>query len=81
MGTRITPSDKYAALRERLIRETEVALYIGLYLPGRLSRIPTVAVGKDTFDTDFASAYWNHLLGEEGLSALAQRGGSHGPDT
>ena len=55
--------DVYAALRTRLVRETELALALGFKFPDRNPRIPTVEVGKGVFSPDFAARYWRDVLG------------------
>ena len=53
----------YATLRRRIIRETEVALALGLKFPDRNPRIPVVEVGKGVFHPTFAARYWRDVLG------------------
>ncbi len=55
-------ADKYAALRKRMIRETEIALLIGFRFPKRMPRIPTVEVGHGRFQPDFADQFWQDAL-------------------
>jgi hypothetical protein len=62
--------NKYGELRKRLIRETELGLLIGLRFPERIPRIPTVQVGKGSFDPVFAQMFWEETLGD--MSALAR---------
>jgi len=45
-----------------MIRETELALLIGLRFPKRMPRIPTMEVGKGTFDPGFAERFWEQAL-------------------
>jgi hypothetical protein len=52
------------ALRRRLIRETELALVIGLMKPDRQPRIPTVEVGRGSFDPEFSRRFWEGILGD-----------------
>ena len=52
-----------AALRERMIAETELGLLIGLKFPQRLPRIPTVEAGTGTFSREFAAGFWSEALG------------------
>jgi len=59
-----TKRRKYADLRERLIKETELALFIGLRFPQRVPRIPAIEVGGRSFDPDFAQEFWDSLLGD-----------------
>ena len=54
--------DAYAAMRKRLIRETEAALHYGLTFPERSPRIPTVRVGCGTFRADYARDWWQSTL-------------------
>jgi len=54
--------DAYLALRRRLIRETEVALAIGLAFPERTVRIPIVEAGNGVFRREFASRFWQDAL-------------------
>lgn len=56
-------TEPYEAMRRRMIRETEVTLMYGLRFPGRIPRIPTVEVGKGSFDASFAALYWAEKLG------------------
>ncbi len=51
-------------LRQRLIRETELALYIGLRFPERVPRIPFVKIGTGSFDPQVAEEYWENMLGD-----------------
>lgn len=50
-------------MRKRLIRETEIALVVGLTHPERYKRIPVIEVGKGCFDRRFAARYWQETLG------------------
>ncbi len=59
---RLEPLD---AVRRRIIRETEAALYYGLQFPERAVRIPTVEVGKGRFDPAFSARFWDETLGIE----------------
>jgi len=59
---RLEPLD---AVRRRIIRETEAALYYGLHFPERAVRIPTVEVGKGRFDPAFTARFWEATLGIE----------------
>ena len=54
--------DPYAALRKRMIRETEVALAVGFQFPERVQRIPVVEVGHGTFTATFATEFWKEAL-------------------
>ena len=61
-------------LRSQLIRETELGLYIGLKFPERVPRIPSIEVGRASFDPKQAEAFWLELLGDmEGLYRFARR--------
>lgn len=55
--------DPLAALRKRLIAETELALLIGLRFPDRMKRIPTMGAGPGRFHPDFAAGFWREALG------------------
>lgn len=57
---RLEPLD---AVRRRIIRETEAALYYGLHSPDHAVRIPIVEVGKGRFDPAFALRFWGATLG------------------
>ncbi|MFQ5414549.1 MAG: hypothetical protein ACE5E6_08835 [Phycisphaerae bacterium] len=72
MSATVATMDPYAALRRRLIKETELALYIGVSRPELFVRIPTVEVGKGTFDDDVAVGFWRDVLGADALAALAE---------
>lgn len=63
-------TDKFAALRRRMISETEIGLLIGMRFPEKSPRIPTIEVGTGSFDPDYARAYWERRLGD--LSALEE---------
>ena len=49
--------------RNRFIRETEVALFIGLRFPELFERIPVVEVERGEFSRRFAHEYWCDVLG------------------
>ena len=51
----------YEAAR-RMIRETELALLVGLRHPERATWIPTIEVGTGEFDSGFADRFWNDVL-------------------
>lgn len=51
----------YDRVRRRMIRETEIALYIGFLYPDRAIRIPTVEVGGE-LHPDYAAQFWSELL-------------------
>jgi len=53
----------YDELRRKIMRETEAALLIGLRFPHMFHRIPTVEVGAAEFSREFASEYWESVLG------------------
>ena len=55
--------DPLAALRKRLIAETELALLIGLRFPARMKRIPMMEAGPGRFHPDFAAGFWREALG------------------
>ena len=65
-------TDAYAALRKRMIRETELALTIGFRFPNRVPRIPTVEVGHGTFHSTFAAQFWEGVLelDEDAIEAM-----------
>lgn len=50
------------AMRRRMIEETELALYVGLQMPQRSVRIPTIQCGCGEFDADFAARFWQEVL-------------------
>jgi hypothetical protein len=52
-------------VRYRIIHETEAALLYGLQFPERAVRIPTVEVGKMSFNRVFAARFWADTLGIE----------------
>ncbi|MFQ5592137.1 MAG: hypothetical protein ACE5HE_13310 [Phycisphaerae bacterium] len=54
--------DVFALLRRRIIRETELALLIGLHYPERMPRIPTIEVGRGEFHPAFAARFWRQVL-------------------
>ena len=66
--------DPYVALRQRMIRETEIALAVGFQFPERVQRIPTVEVGCGTFTPEFATKFWQDVLelDEATMEALRQ---------
>lgn len=45
-----------------MIRETELALLVGLRHPERATRIPTIEVGTGAFDSGFADRFWSEVL-------------------
>lgn len=55
--------DSYAAMRRRMIAETELAVLIGLRFPDRMPRIPTMEVGRGMFHAKFAGDFWAEALG------------------
>jgi len=60
------PAEKvssFVAMRRRLIRETEIALTLGLLYPEHGQRIPTIEVGKGAFHPDLVARFWNRVLG------------------
>lgn len=54
-------SDSYAAMRRRMIRETELALLVGL-TSNKQPRIPTIVVGKGSFPRSVSESFWEQLL-------------------
>ena len=64
--------DVYAALRKRIIHETELALALGLQFPERMPRIPTVEVGNGEFHPAFAAQYWQEVLGMDEAEFAAE---------
>ncbi|MBI4718229.1 MAG: hypothetical protein HY763_10520 [Planctomycetes bacterium] len=52
-------------MRTRIVCETELALLYGLRFPQRVPLIPTIEVGKGTFDRAFAERYWQERVGLE----------------
>jgi|GEM_PF-1591289 len=52
-------------MRLRMIRETEIALAIGLRFPDRAIRIPTMEVGVGSFDPTYADRFWADVLETE----------------
>jgi len=59
----------YARLRRRILRETEVALELGLSESFVGVRIPTVIVGQGQFDSAFAEAFWQKVFEDSGKVA------------
>lgn len=51
----------YAALRRRILQETQVALEAGLNSKSTI-RIPTVEVGRGRFDRQFAEHFWQAVF-------------------
>ena len=58
-----TFANGYALMRRRMIRETELALLIGLTFPDRAPRIPSIETGKGRFRREFAEHFWREALG------------------
>lgn len=54
-------SDSYAATRRRMIRETELALLVGI-TSNKHPRIPTIEVGKGSFPQSVSESFWEQLL-------------------
>ena len=50
------------AWRMRLVHETEAALLYGLTHPDSSPRIPTVEVGRGSFEREFAGKWWSAVL-------------------
>jgi len=48
-----------------MLRETELALLVGLESPHQAVRIPTIEVGKGRFHPLFAARFWEQALGLE----------------
>ena len=67
--------DAFAALRRRLIRETEIALAIGFRFPEKMPRIPTIEVGKGSFHPTFSEDFWKNALDidEDDIAALERK--------
>lgn len=57
------PLSSYDVMRRRILRETEIALLVGLRFPDVQVRIPTVEVGKGEFSRRFADEFWQVTLG------------------
>ena len=55
--------EPYAVTRRRMVKETEIALTIGLRSYEQQPRIPRVEVGKGTFTREYAARYWHQTLG------------------
>ncbi len=74
MWWRRTITDKFAAIRRRMIAETEIGLLIGLRFPERIRRIPIIESGTGSFDPRFAKAFWEETLGDlSEVQRLAKR--------
>lgn len=56
--------ETYEEMRARIIRETELSLFIGMRYSERSPRIPAREVGKGGFARDFADAFWQETLGD-----------------
>ena len=54
----------YDRIRRRMIRETEIALYVGFLYPDRAIRIPTLEMGRGEFRPNYAAWFWSELLDE-----------------
>ncbi len=52
----------YDRVRRRMIRETELALFVGFMYPDRAIRIPTLQTGCGEFHPDYAARFWSALL-------------------
>lgn len=52
----------YDRIRRRMIRETEIALSVGLMYPDRAIRIPTLEIGRGAFHPDYTARFWSELL-------------------
>jgi len=55
--------ESWAAIRARMIRETEVFLELGLREPSRQVLIPAIPVGRGRFRPGFAQTFWAQVLG------------------
>jgi hypothetical protein len=75
MWWRRTITDRFAAIRRRMIFETEIGLLVGLRFPERARRIPTLRVGTGSFDPRYARAFWEETLGD--LSEVEQLAKRH----
>ncbi len=69
--------DVYAHLRKRILRETELALAVGMQFPGRMPRIPTVEAGKGEFQPAFAARFWEEVLDLEDVGAATACAGAN----
>jgi len=58
-------------VRHRIIHETEAALLYGLQYPECAVRIPTVEVGRMSFNRIFAAKFWSETLGIENTEQAA----------
>ena len=69
--------DSFAAVRRRMIRETEEALLAALVSKERVPPIPMMEVGYGKFRPEFAEMYWKHTLGltDEQWAAYQRRPG------
>lgn len=65
MVARLFRKRRFVSLRERMLRETELALLVGLESPRQVVRIPTIEVGKGSFHPLFAARFWEQALGLE----------------
>lgn len=57
-----TKTESFEDMRKRLIQETEVALLYGMLFPRRVTRIPTIEVGKGSFSRGYCRCYWRAVL-------------------
>lgn len=55
--------ESYEQMRQRLIRETQGFLALGMSHPEAFPHIPTVEVGKACFTRSYADAYWKDVAG------------------
>lgn len=61
-------NDTYALTRQRMIRETEAALLLGMTETKLFPRIPVHVVGNAQFQKDASDAFWSQALGLSGHS-------------
>ncbi len=54
--------ESWAAIRRRMIRETEAFLEEGLLHADRYRRIPAIPVGKGGFPRGFSDVFWSQML-------------------
>jgi len=59
----VPTGESWAALRRRMLRETEVFLEEGLRRGDREYVIPAIRVGAGTFPAGLAEAFWSRVLG------------------
>ncbi|HOB74017.1 MAG TPA: hypothetical protein PKG54_05770 [Phycisphaerae bacterium] len=54
--------EDWAAIRQRMLRETEAFLEEGLRHPDRYRRIPAIPVGSGEFPRGFGDVFWSQML-------------------